>query len=56
MCTEDFVHMLQRTGRRGDVRLDALLAIAADVAAFFGREMPGKVYKTGPIGAAGATA
>ena len=49
VCTEDFVHMLQRTGRRGDVRLDALLAIAADVAAFFGREMPGKVYRTGLI-------
>ena len=27
-----------------------------DVAAFFGREMPGKVYKTGAIGSAGATA
>jgi hydroxymethylglutaryl-CoA lyase len=52
VCTEDFVHMLQRMGRRGDVHLDALLAIAADVAAFFGREMPGKVYKTGAIAAA----
>jgi hydroxymethylglutaryl-CoA lyase len=50
VCTEDFVHMLQRSGRRADVRLDALLALATDVAAFFGREMPGKVYKTGPIG------
>jgi len=52
VCTEDFVHMLQRSGRRGDVRLDALLAIARDVAAFFGREMPGKVYRTGPVVAA----
>jgi hydroxymethylglutaryl-CoA lyase len=52
VCTEDFVHMLQRSGRRGDVRLDALLAIARDVAAFFGRDMPGKVYKTGAIPAA----
>ena len=49
VCTEDFVHMLQRDGRRGDVRLDALLAIATDVAAFFGREMPGRVHRTGPI-------
>jgi len=49
VCTEDFVHMLQRMGRREDVRIDALIAIAADVAAFFGRDMPGKVYKTGPI-------
>lgn len=52
VCTEDFVHMLQRSGRRGDVRLDALLALASDVAAFFGREMPGKVYKTGTISTA----
>jgi hydroxymethylglutaryl-CoA lyase len=51
VCTEDFVHLLQRMGRRTDVRIDRLLAIADDVAAFFGREMPGKVYKTGPIAA-----
>lgn len=49
VCTEDFVHMLQRMGRRPDVRLEALLTVANDVAAFFGREMPGKVYRTGPI-------
>ena len=54
VCTEDFVHMLQRMGRRQDVRLDQVIAIAGEVAAFFGREMPGKVYKTGPIAAAGA--
>jgi hydroxymethylglutaryl-CoA lyase len=52
VCTEDFVHMLQRMGRRGDVRLDRIIQIASDVAGFFGRDMPGKVYKTGPIGAA----
>jgi len=53
VCTEDFVHMLQRMGRRQDVRLDQVIAIAGEVAAFFGREMPGKVYRTGPIGAEG---
>jgi hydroxymethylglutaryl-CoA lyase len=47
VCTEDFVHMLQRMGRRGDVRLDQVIAVAGEVAAFFGREMPGKVYRTG---------
>jgi hydroxymethylglutaryl-CoA lyase len=52
VCTEDFVHMLQRMGRRADVQLDAVLAVAGDVAGFFGREMPGKVYRTGPIPAA----
>lgn len=47
VCTEDFVHMLQRMGQRQDVRLDRVIAIAGEVAAFFGREMPGKVYRTG---------
>jgi hydroxymethylglutaryl-CoA lyase len=47
VCTEDFVHMLQRMGRRGDVRLDRIIQIAGEVAEFFGREMPGKVYRTG---------
>jgi len=49
VCTEDFVHMLQRTGRREDVRLDRLIAVANDVAGFFGRDMPGMVYRSGPI-------
>jgi hydroxymethylglutaryl-CoA lyase len=48
-CTEDFVHMLQRMGLRGDVRLDTLIAVATDVARFFGREMPGTVYRTGTV-------
>ena len=48
-CTEDFVHMLQRMGRRNDVRLDALIAVANDVARCFGREMPGTVYRTGTV-------
>jgi hydroxymethylglutaryl-CoA lyase len=56
-CTEDFVHMIQRMGLRADVRLDALIAVATDVAGFFGREMPGTVYRTGPVrGAAGVEA
>jgi hydroxymethylglutaryl-CoA lyase len=48
-CTEDLVHALQRSGRRQDVNLDALIEVARDVAGFFGRELPGSVYKTGPI-------
>ncbi len=48
-CTEDFVHLLQRMGLRGDVKLDVLIGIAGDVARFFGREMPGAVYRTGTI-------
>jgi hydroxymethylglutaryl-CoA lyase len=50
-CTEDFVHYLQRAGMRRDVALDTLIETARDVARFFQREMPGCVYRTGPIGA-----
>jgi hydroxymethylglutaryl-CoA lyase len=53
VCTEHFVHMLQRMGRREDVRLDRIVEIAGDVAGFFGRDMPGKVYRTEPIASAG---
>jgi hydroxymethylglutaryl-CoA lyase len=49
VATEDFVHALQRERLRPDVRLDRLIAVARDVAAHFGRELPGFVYKTGPI-------
>lgn len=49
VCTEDFVHMLQRMKLRTDVKVDGIIAVAQDVSAFFGREMPGMVYKTGPL-------
>ena len=49
VATEDFVHALRRAGRRPDVDLDELIAVARDVATHFGRELPGFVYKTGPI-------
>jgi hydroxymethylglutaryl-CoA lyase len=49
VATEDFVHALQRDGQRQDVKLDALIGVARDVAAHFGREMQGYVHKTGPI-------
>ena len=49
VCTEDFVHFLQRTGERSDVDLDRLISLAREVSTFFGREMPGLVHKTGPL-------
>jgi hydroxymethylglutaryl-CoA lyase len=49
VATEDVVHALQREGRRTDVNLEVLIGVARDVAAHFGREMPGFVYKTGPM-------
>ncbi|MGA9116266.1 MAG: hydroxymethylglutaryl-CoA lyase [Bacteroidota bacterium] len=49
-CTEDLVHMLQHMGLRRDVRLDALVETAQGVAGWLGRELPGAVYRTGPVG------
>jgi len=49
VATEDLVHGLQRTGQRLDIDLAALVGITRDVATQFGRELPGCVYKTGPI-------
>jgi hydroxymethylglutaryl-CoA lyase len=51
VCTEDFVHFLHRIGKRQDINLEKLIMLARDVAVFFNREMPGLIYKTGPIGA-----
>jgi len=48
-CTEDLVHSLQRGGLRADVDLAVLIGVARDVARYFDRDMPGAVYKTGPI-------
>ncbi|RKZ34930.1 MAG: hydroxymethylglutaryl-CoA lyase [Gammaproteobacteria bacterium] len=49
VATEDFVHALHLQGQRQDVDLERLISLARDVAEFFGREMPGCVYKTGAI-------
>ncbi len=49
VCTEDLVHSLQRNGLARSIDLAGLVAVAREFAAFFGREMPGMVYKTGGI-------
>ncbi len=48
-CTEDLVHYLHRNNLRCDVNLPALIDLARDVSRFFDRDMPGSVYRTGPI-------
>ena len=53
VATEDLVHGLQRTGQRTDIDLTAIIGVTRDVAAHFGRDLPGCVYKTGPILAKG---
>ncbi|MDL2719206.1 MAG: hydroxymethylglutaryl-CoA lyase, partial [Acidobacteriota bacterium] len=49
VATEDLVHGWHRSGRRLDVNLAALIEIARSVSAFFGREMPGRVHRIGPV-------
>lgn len=49
VATEDLVHTLNRMGRRLDVDLHRLIALAKEVETFFGREMPGRVHRSGPI-------
>jgi hydroxymethylglutaryl-CoA lyase len=48
-CTEDLVHYLHRRGLRRDVELGSLVGLAREIAAHFGREMPGAVYKNGGL-------
>jgi hydroxymethylglutaryl-CoA lyase len=49
VSTEDLVHSFQRMGIREDVQLDELLAVARQVSAFFNRDLPGYILKTGSI-------
>jgi hydroxymethylglutaryl-CoA lyase len=48
-CTEDLVHALHWSGLRSDIQLGGLVGVARDMARFFGRDLPGSVYKSGPI-------
>ena len=49
VCTEDLVHMFRNMGFRRDVSLEQLIAVANDMANYFGRELPGTVYRTGTL-------
>jgi len=49
VSTEDLVHMLHRMNIRRDIDLRKLISVAEAVSRFFEREMPGMVYKSGPI-------
>jgi hydroxymethylglutaryl-CoA lyase len=49
VSTEDLVHTLQRMGLRKDIHLDELIAVARQVSAFFNRDLPGYILKTGSI-------
>ena len=49
VSTEDLVHSLQRMGLRKDIKLDVLVDVALQVSAFFNRELPGFILKSGSI-------
>lgn len=49
VSTEDLVHSLQRMGLRRDIDLGGLIEVARAVGAFFGRELPGFVLRSGSI-------
>ena len=49
VSTEDLVHSLQRMGMRKDIRLDRLLEVARQVSAYFERELPGFILRSGSI-------
>ncbi len=49
VATEDLVHALQRQGLVRHIDLAGLTTIAKDVAAYFARTMPGRVYQSGPL-------
>jgi hydroxymethylglutaryl-CoA lyase len=47
--TDDLVHMFHRMGLRADVKLEPIVETSREAAAFFGRELPGVMLRTGPI-------
>jgi isopropylmalate/homocitrate/citramalate synthase len=56
LCTEDFVHLLQRLGRRPEISLESISDVAGEAETFFGRGLPGFIHRTGPIPAEAAAA
>ncbi len=49
VCTEDFVHSMQRNEQLKAIDLTKLMDLARDFSRFFDRPMPGMVHKAGSI-------
>lgn len=49
ISTEDLVHMFSRMGVRKDIELQPLIDAAKQAEKFLGRELPGTIYRTGPV-------
>ena len=49
VCTEDLIHLFHRLGLRTEVRLEPIVDVSKQAAALLGRDLPGRIYRTGPI-------
>jgi hydroxymethylglutaryl-CoA lyase len=49
VCTEDLLHLWHEMGLRPEVALAPIVDVAKAAAQLLGRELPGRVHKTGPI-------
>jgi hydroxymethylglutaryl-CoA lyase len=49
VCTEDLLHLWHRLGLRREIALEPIVEVAKAAAAFLGRDLPGRVHKTGAI-------
>jgi hydroxymethylglutaryl-CoA lyase len=49
LCTEDFIYFLQRMNQRLDINLKPFIEVSSKASRFFGRPLPGTLYRTGPI-------
>jgi hydroxymethylglutaryl-CoA lyase len=49
VCTEDLVHSMQRMGLCREIQLELLLDVARQISAFFDRQLPGFILKSGSI-------
>ncbi len=49
VCTEDFVHLLHVMKYRDDIKLDRIIEVTKATSEYFKRQLPGVIYKTGPI-------
>ncbi len=50
VCTEDLAHLLERMGFLSGFRLEEVLEVTRDAVQVLGKELPGCIYRTGPIG------
>jgi hydroxymethylglutaryl-CoA lyase len=49
VCTEDLVQMFQRFGICRKINIDSMIEFVKEVSGYFGRELPGYIYKSGKI-------